>query len=64
MSQVAVEVNTPRKSVGSMLLAPVVALVRRLRLKARLIALTVVMLIPAVVLGQAFLSSSQSQVSF
>jgi len=54
----------PRKSVGSMLLAPVVALVRRLRLKARLIALTVVMLIPAVVLGQAFLSSSQSQISF
>ncbi|MCB0909227.1 MAG: hypothetical protein KDB63_19145, partial [Nocardioidaceae bacterium] len=46
------------------MLAPVVTVVRRLRLKARLIALTVVMLIPTVVLGQAFLSSSQGQISF
>jgi len=64
VSQVVVEGHEARKSVGSYLLAPIMPIVRRLRLKARLIALTVLLLIPTIVLGQAFLSSSQGQIDF
>lgn len=56
--------SAPRSSRTPLLLAPVTPIVRRMRLRARLVALTLVLLVPAAVLGQAFLSTSRAQVSF
>ncbi len=48
----------------SAVLAPMVAVARRLRLGVRLVALAVVLLIPTAVLAQAFISATNAQISF
>ncbi len=52
------------RSLGATVLAPMVAVVRRLRLKMRLVVLAVMLLIPTGVLGQAFLSTTNGQIAF
>jgi len=49
---------------SSGLAEPVFALLRRLRLTARLVVLALVLLVPTGVLGQAFLSTTNGQISF
>ncbi len=58
------EAAAPRGSWGDVVLSPMVAVARRLRLTARLVVLAVVLLIPTGVLGQAFLSTTNGQITF
>ncbi|MBT9257432.1 methyl-accepting chemotaxis protein [Phycicoccus sp. MAQZ13P-2] len=58
--------TTPTKSRGltSTLLRPVLAVVRRMRLSTRMIALAAVLLVPTIVLGQSFLAASRADIAF
>lgn len=58
------EAVAPRRSWVDTALAPMAAVASRLRLTARLVVLAVVLLIPTGVLGQAFLSATNGQISF
>ena len=56
--------GTARRSVWSVLLAPIVPAVRRLRLSARLVTLAVVLLVPTCVATAAFASATTAQIAF
>lgn len=57
--------TTPTNSRGltSTLLRPVLAIVRRMRLSTRMIALAAVLLVPTIVLGQSFLAASRADIA-
>lgn len=49
---------------ATLLLRPVITVVRRLRLATRLVLLTAVLLVPTLVLGETFLASSRADLAF
>ena len=64
MSEAVESGSVPEWPMAVAVLAPMTAMARRLRLGGRMIALSVVLLIPTGVLGQAFLSTTNGQISF
>ncbi|MBT9255973.1 methyl-accepting chemotaxis protein [Phycicoccus sp. MAQZ13P-2] len=55
--------TTPRRGPGAVLLAPVLVVVRRLRLPARLLLLTAVLLVPVLLLGRSYLALSAPDIA-
>ncbi len=55
--------TTPHRRPGTVLLAPVLVVVRRLRLPARLLLLTVVLLVPVLLLGRSYLALSAPDIA-
>ncbi|QKE84657.1 methyl-accepting chemotaxis protein [Arthrobacter sp. NEB 688] len=56
--------STSTRGLGSVLLAPVVAVVGRLRLASRLLLLTAVLLVPTLLLGHSYLALSGPDITF
>ncbi|GIL35490.1 hypothetical protein, partial [Phycicoccus sp. DTK01] len=55
--------TTPRRGPATVLLAPVIVVVRRLRLPARLLLLTAVLLVPVLLLGRSYLALSAPDIA-